>query len=163
MPAPTYQQSGDLLALEYLDRVIREGIDAAELTAAGDVSPDLFEYPGRLMPNPVFLGADDSVLLARQLDDIYDLLVSLPQRRFDGSRTGYGRMLGLSEFQTAVVERAPQEKPPLLARADLYRTDTGFALLEMNTGSSLGGFQCAEINRALVSHPSLANFVADKQ
>ncbi|MFL6164199.1 MAG: hypothetical protein ACJ74U_18510 [Jatrophihabitantaceae bacterium] len=159
----TYRQSGDLLALEYLDRVIKEGIDAAELTAAANVTPVLSDYYGRLMPSPVFLGADDSVLLARQLEVIHDLLISLPQRRFEGSRAKYGRMLGLSEFQTAVVERASPEKPPLLARADLYRTGTGFALLEMNMGSSLGGFECGEINRALVSHPSLATFVADKQ
>jgi hypothetical protein len=161
--AGIYQHSGDLLALEYLDRVVRDGTDAAELTAAGDVSPDLFEYHGRLMPNPVFLAADDCALLGRQLADIYDLLVSIPLRRFGGNRAEYARMLGLSEFQTAVVERAPRENPPPLARADLYRTDTGFALLEMNTGSSLGGFQCGEINRALASHPSLARFMADKQ
>jgi hypothetical protein len=158
-----YQHDGDVLAIEYLDRVIRDGLDAAELTATGDVSPDLFEYPGRLMPNPVFVSAQDSMLLARQLQDIHDLLISLPQRRFGGNPTEYARMLGLSEFQIAVVERARPEQPPLLARADLYRTATGFALLEMNLGSSLGGFQCAEINRAMVSHPCLASFVADKQ
>src|SRR4051794_22656623 len=98
-----YQHSGDLLAYEYLDRVIGDGIDAAELTAAGDVSADLFEYPGRLMPNPVFLAAADSVLLARQLESIYDLLVSLPRRRFAG-RAEYGRLLGLTEFQLEIVE-----------------------------------------------------------
>lgn len=157
-----YRHSGDLLAVEYLDRVIRQGIDAAELTAAGDVSPDLFEYPGRLMPNPVFLGAADGVLLARQLQDIHDLLISLPERRFAGNRAEYGRLLGLSEFQNAIAERAVA-KPPLLARADLYRTGTGFSLLELNTGSSLGGFQCAEINRAMVCHPILADFVQEKQ
>jgi hypothetical protein len=157
-----YRHGGELLAYEYLDRVVKDGIDAAELTAAGDVSPDLFEYPGRLMPNPVFLDAADSVLLGRQLENIYDLLVSLPRRRFAG-RAEYGRVLGLSDFQLEIVERAPREQPPLLARADLYRTETGFALLEMNVGSSLGGFQCAEINRALASHPSLAEFIEDKQ
>jgi len=157
-----YRQRGDFLAVEYLDRIVRDGIDAAELTAAGDVSPDLFEYPGRLLPNPIFVGADDCALLARQLNDIHDLLLTLPERRFAGSLADYGRLLGLSEFQRAVVERA-SAKPPLLARADLYRTATGFALLEMNLGSSLGGFQCAEISRALVSHPSLAGFVAEKQ
>jgi hypothetical protein len=156
-------RAGDLLALEYLNRVVAGGLDAAELTAAGDALPELIDYHGRLMPNPVFLGGDDCVLLTRQLDDIYQLLVSLPQRRFAGSRADYGRMLGLSEFQIAVIEQALPEPPPLVARADLYRTDTGFALLEMNTGSVLGGFDCGEINRALASHPILAGFVAEKQ
>src|SRR3954452_19735393 len=150
----------DLLAREYLGRVIGKGIGAAELTAAANATPVLADYHGRLMPNPVFLSAGDSVLLARQLDVIHDLLVCLPQRRFDGSRAEFGRMLGLSEFQNAVVERAPRKKPPLLARADLYRTDTGFALLEMNMGSSLGGFESGELCRTMVSHPSLAAFVA---
>lgn len=159
----TYQQSGDLLAVEYLDRVIREGVDAAELTAVADGMPEMIDFRGRLMPNPLFLSAEDSALLGRQLADIYDLLVTLPQRRFDGSRTEYGRMLGISEFQNAIVERAPRDKPPLLARADLYRTETGFALLEMNTGSSLGGFECAEINRALAAHPLMAQFVEEKR
>ncbi|HEU5268769.1 MAG TPA: hypothetical protein VFU36_02510 [Jatrophihabitans sp.] len=157
-----YRHGGDLLAVEYLDRVVSNGIDAAELTAAGDVSPDLFEYPGRLMPNPVFVSAADAVRLARQLQDIHDLLISLPERRFAGNRAEFGRVLGLSEFQDAIVERATG-KPPLLARADLYRTDTGFTLLELNTGSSLGGFQCAEINRAMVCHPILADFVQEKR
>ena len=159
----TYQQSGDLLAVDYLDRVIREGIDADQLTAVANGMSELSEFHGRLMPNPIFLGAEDSVLLGRRLHGIYDLLVTLPERRFNGSRTEYGRMLGLSEFQNAVVERAPHDKPPLMARADLYRTDTGFALLEMNTGSSLGGFVCAEINRALATHPILAQFVREKR
>ncbi|HEU5268770.1 MAG TPA: hypothetical protein VFU36_02515 [Jatrophihabitans sp.] len=153
---------GDLLAVEYLDRVIRDRIDAAELTAVADAAPELIDYHGRLMPNPVFLSAADSDLLVRQLDDIHDLLLSLPQR-CAGSRAGYARMLGLSEFQVAVVERAAAGRPPLLARADLYRTGTGFALLELNTGSALGGFDCGEINRTLASHPSLAGFVAEKQ
>ncbi len=159
----TYQQSGDLLAVEYLDRVIREGIDGAELTAVANGIPELSDFHGRLMPNPLFLSAEDSALLGEQLNDVYDLLVTLPQRRFHGNRGEYGRMLGISEFQNAIVERAPRDKPPLMARADLYRTETGFALLEMNTGSSLGGFECAEINRALATHPLLANFVEEKQ
>jgi hypothetical protein len=157
-----FTRGGDLLALEYLDRIIASGIDAAELTAAGDAMPELIDYRGRLIPTPVFLGGDDCALLTRQLHDVHDLLISLPQRRFAGGRAEYGRMLGLSEFQIALVERACED-PPLLARADLYRTDTGFALLEMNMGSSLGGFDCGEISRALVSNPILAGFVAEKQ
>jgi hypothetical protein len=149
--------------MEYLDRVVRDGFEAAELTAAAEASAELFRYYGRFMPNPVFLDADDAALLGRQLNDIYDLLVSIPQRRFRGSRAEYGRMLGLSEFQMAIIERAPHEKPPPLARADLYRTDTGFALLEMNIGSALGGFDCGEINRVMASHPGLGGFVAEKQ
>jgi hypothetical protein len=149
--------------MEYLNRIVSEGIDSAELTAAVDGWPELAEYRGRIMPNPVFLSAGDSALLARRLHDIYDLLVTLPQRRFDGSRAGYARMLGLNELQISVIERAPRDKPPPLARADLYRTATGFALLEMNIGSSLGGFECGEINRALAGHPSLANFMAEQQ
>ena len=159
----TYQHSGTQLAMEYVHRLVSDGIDAAQLTAAAVASPELAIYHGRFMPNPVFLGVDDGALLGQQLNDIYDLLVSIPQRRFGGSRAEYGRMLGLSEFQIAIVERAPREKPPPLARADLYRTDTGFALLELNTGSALGGFECGELNQAMASHPSLATFVADKQ
>lgn len=159
----TYQHSGERLALEYLDRLIGDGIDAAELTAAAEASPELADYYGRFLPNPVFLGSDDCALLARQLEDIHDLMLSLPERRFDGSLSRYGQMLGLPEPQLVLAERAPREKPPLVARADLYRTESGFALLELNFGSSLGGFQCGEINRAMLSHPSLANFMAEKR
>ncbi len=158
-----YQHSGELLALEYLDRIVRDGIDAAELTAAAEASPELADYYGRFLPNPVFLGSEDCALLTRQLEDIHDLMLSLPERRFDGSLTRYGQLLGLPGPQIALAERAPRAKPPLMARADLYRTETGFALLELNFGSSLGGFQCGEINRAMLSHPSLAGFAAEKQ
>ena len=159
----SYRHDGDRLAGEYLDRVVRDGIDSSELTAAVDAWPELFEYRGRIMPNPVFLGADDSALLVRRLDEIYHLLVTLPQRRFAGSRASYARMLGLPEPQIAVLERAPHDEPPPLARADLYRTATGFSLLEMNIGSSLGGFENGEVNRALAGHPVLAEFVQEKR
>jgi len=161
--ADGYRHSGQRLAQEYLDRLVRDGIDSTELTPALDGWPELSEYRGRIMPNPVFLGAGDSALLTRRLDDIYNLLVTIPQRRFAGSRASYARMLGLSEVQIAVLERAPREKPAPLARADLYRTSDGFALLEMNIGSSLGGFEFGEVNRVLVGHPSLADFVREKQ
>jgi hypothetical protein len=161
--AAGYQHDGDRLARECLDRLVSDGIDSAELSALADASPELAEHRGRMMPTPVFLGAADSTRLARQLDDIYNLLVTLPQRRFAGSRASYARMLGLSEVQIAVVERAPREQPPPMARADLYRTATGFALLEMNIGSALGGFECGEITRALSGHPSLADFMREKQ
>jgi len=162
-PGATYQHNGERLAQEYLDRLIRDGTDATELTAAAEASPELADYYGRFLPNPVFLGSADCALLARQLEDIHDLMLSLPERRFDGSLTRYGRMLGLPEPQIVLAERASREKPPLVARADLYRTETGFALLELNFGSSLGGFQCGEINRAMLTHPSLASFAAEKQ
>src|ERR1051326_7463651 len=82
-------RGGDLLALDYLDRIVESGVGAAELTAAGDAMPELIDYHGRLMPNPLFLTGTDCDLLTGQLQDIYDLLISLPHRRFAGSRAEY--------------------------------------------------------------------------
>jgi hypothetical protein len=158
----TYNQQGDLLAAEYLGRLVKDGIDRAQLTAAAGASPDLIAFHGRLMANPVFISGSDSALLARHLYGVNELLASLPQRLL-GSREAYGQMLGLSEIQLGLIKRTPVTKRRPLARADIYRTTTGFALLELNISSSLGGFECAELNRAMVQHPYLQRFVQERQ
>ena len=48
----TYQQSGTRLAQEYVHRLVRDGIDAAQLTAAAVALPKLANLPRSFHAEP---------------------------------------------------------------------------------------------------------------
>lgn len=119
-------------------------------------------YSDRFLPTPVFLTAAQRESVAIDLLDVHRMLTQLPDRVFGGSHGALARAVGMTETQSSVVQRA-LTAPPLapLARSDLYRTADGFKLLELNITSALGGFENAEINRSMLRHPALREFVDD--
>src|SRR5207247_9072406 len=62
--------------------------------------------------------------------------------------------------QVTAIERAGAQAPTRLGRADLFRDQTAFRVLELNLGSALGGLDNALLNRAFLTDPVLADFVA---
>lgn len=154
--------TGAGLAEAYLDRLSAAHVDPDELLTETTGSAALaVGYRGRFLPQPVFLTAAERSTLAADLRGLNDLLVSLPDRLFDGDRVAFARAVGLTDLQAAVVSRAVEGPLTPLARADLYRTADGFRLLEHNITSALGGFENAEINRSMLTHPALAGFVVE--
>lgn len=150
------------LAERYLDQLAAAGTPPADLLAAAVAcEPLAVAYQGRFLPQPVFLTAAERAALAADLRAVHDLLVSLPERLFGGSRAALARAVGMTPVQAALVDAAGGGPLTPLARADLYRTADGFRLLEHNITSALGGFENAEINRAMLRHPALAGFVAE--
>jgi hypothetical protein len=59
-----------------------------------------------------------------------------------------------------VVVRGRGPAPSRMARADLYKDEAGFHLLEVNMGSYVGGLDNTELNLAMLEHPFIAEFVA---
>ncbi|MEU2900455.1 glutathionylspermidine synthase family protein [Streptomyces sp. NPDC001273] len=117
----------------------------------------------RLLTRPAFLEATEVARLEDDLNGVVDLLFSLPDRLFDGDLAAFAAAVGLNPAQTRLVLRSPVPEPTRIGRADLYRDDTGFRLLEFNLSSALGGLQTPELNRLLLTDDRLARFVHDER
>ncbi|MEU9507981.1 hypothetical protein AB0D32_17085 [Micromonospora sp. NPDC048170] len=129
-------------------------------TAAARESATLEPYQDRFMTGPAFLSETESRTVARDLRTVYDLLRALPERVFDGDLTALARAVGMDPRQTALITRGARTGSLVpLGRADLYHDGAGFRLLEFNVTSALGGFECADINRAMLAYPPLREFV----
>jgi hypothetical protein len=161
--APTVALPRSGLGRAYREQLALHATEPAELikdTAASDLLA--VAYRGRFLATPVFLSAAERATLAADLRTVHTLLTSIPDRLFDGDAGALARAVGMTPTQTAVVQRAAAGPPLLpLARSDLYRDADGFKLLELNITSALGGFENADINRAMLRHPALARFVAE--
>ncbi len=139
----------------YLDEVRRRGLRASDLL--GDL-PGLkpFYYQGRYLSRPVFIGYRESRQLYADVENVQDALLSLPRVLFGGDFAAFARAAGAYGPVAAVL--TSQAPPTRLARADLYATADGFRLLELNHGSAIGGQDNADMGRALLRHPVLAEF-----
>ncbi|MEU1128630.1 hypothetical protein ABZ383_01995 [Streptomyces sp. NPDC005900] len=126
--------------------------------AACALSGDI--YGSAFLSRPVFFGRAESRQLGARLSGLYDLLLSLPDRLYDGDLRAFTAALGWAPEQLAAALRADGRARglPRSARADLYREEEGFRLLELNGGSPLGGWDIGVLNRALLEEPYIASF-----
>jgi hypothetical protein len=130
-----------------------------DVMAGLDLPPALHDvYGHRLAPRPFFLDRAEADRVAEDLRRFYDLLLSLPHRRFGGSLTRCAEALGVPPQEAALMSAEP---PPFHGRADLYRVGDGFRLLEFNSGSQLGGTDLGDVARAIHESPVLRDFVRD--
>jgi hypothetical protein len=143
------------LTASYLDEVRRQGLRASDLL--GDL-PGLkpYYYEGRYLSRPVFIGYRESRQLYADVVNVQDALLSLPGALFGGDFAAFARAAGAYGAAAAVLTSQPTQTR--LARADLYATGNGFQLLELNHGSAIGGQDNADMGRALLHHPLLAEF-----
>jgi hypothetical protein len=139
----------------YLDEIRQRGLRASDLLS--DL-PGLktFEYHGRYLSRPLFIGYPECQQLYADVENVRTALLSLPERLYDGDFAAFVRAAGAYGRVAAVL--TGQNKPTQLARADLYASESGFKLLEMNYGSDIGGADNVDMGRALLRHPVLAEF-----
>lgn len=130
-------------------------------TAAARESATLtLAYQDRFLNGPAFLGETERRAVVEDLHTVYELLRSLPERVFDGSITALAAAVGMDPLQSALITRSARTGTLLpLGRADLYHDGAEFKLLEFNLTSALGGFENADINRAMLAYPPLEEFV----
>ncbi|MEH1014393.1 hypothetical protein V6U90_14930 [Micromonospora sp. CPCC 206060] len=144
----------------YAGQLARQAPTDHPAAAALDSATLALAYRGRFLNGPAFLSGTERRTVARDLRTIYDLLRSLPERVFDGSLTALAGAVGMSPLQTALITRSARAGSLVpLGRADLYHDGTGFRLLEFNVTSALGGFENADLNRAMLAYPPLREFV----
>ncbi|MFJ3966393.1 hypothetical protein [Streptomyces sp. NPDC090036] len=128
---------------------IRKAVDSPLLSTG---------YGGAFLNRPLFLEHAQQEGLGRDLSALFRLLTTLPDRVADGDLGRYCELVGMTRSQTDAVRRTAGADPVPLGRADLYHDGDGFRLLEFNLSSALGGFENAEINRALLDVPAVADF-----
>lgn len=120
-------------------------------------------YFGRFLPQPIFVDAPERALLERDLVALLRLLRSLPDRLFQDDAGRMCDAVGMGPLQRRAVLETWEDQEVLLSRADLYQDETGFKVLEFNIVTALGGFENAELNRALLTAPLLKRFVAEEE
>ena len=117
-------------------------------------------YDGDCLTRPVFLEHAEFSVLRDDLLTLHAALASLPGRLFGGDVAGFARAVGLTGAQVTAIERAAGQAPTRLGRADVFRDETAFRVMELNLGSALGGLDNALLNRAFLTDPAVAGFVA---
>ncbi|MEV5438821.1 ATP-grasp domain-containing protein [Streptomyces sp. NPDC052682] len=128
----------------------RGGLDTM---AVDGVSDPWFRYGaggGEMLNRPVLLSAADTRRIQDDLNGLFDLLTTLPDRLFGSDRRAFAEAVGMSPTQIDLVLRGSADHLAPMARADMYREPGGFKVMELNTGSSLGGWQMAEFGRAMM-------------
>ncbi|WP_316524312.1 hypothetical protein [Kitasatospora brasiliensis] len=158
LPTPPRSRLGHAYA-EQLAR--HPSADGRHPTAAARESATLtLAYQDRFLDGPAFLGETERRTVVEDLHTVYGLLRSLPERVYGGSTTALAAAVGLDPVQSALITRSARTGTLLpLGRADLYHDGAGFKLLEFNLTSALGGFEIADVNRAMLAYPPLAEFV----
>lgn len=146
----------------YLAEVAEGGVPAGELVAAAHRFFDLSmtSFDGRCLSRPVFLDHAEHAQISSDMRWLHGALTDLPRRVFGGDRAAFARAVGLTEVQVSAALRGSSGTPTSLARADAYMDATGFRLLEMNMGSTVGGLDSGQLNKAFLTHPAVEKFVA---
>jgi hypothetical protein len=112
----------------------------------------------RMMPRPFFISEQEIRGSAGDLADLFEILVSLPERLFDGDMERYCDELGIDKRRAALMQRFSGSRPTLFGRSDLYHDGTSFKLLEFNVGSQLGGIDQAQVLPALLESADFRAF-----
>ena len=120
-------------------------------------------YGSMPLPRPLFV---DEAIIRGAADDacaIFDLIVSLPDRLFNGDRCRHAVAVGFDERYAALALRGADGRPDKYGRADMVYDGTGFGLVEVNVGSELGGIELSEASRALLEVDAFRGFAEAHQ
>ncbi|WP_327351220.1 hypothetical protein [Streptomyces sp. NBC_01304] len=150
------------LTAEYLDKLQKGNLKAGELLGALPenriLNSDKPGGKGQWLARPLFLGRAEQAQVAGDLETLLAALASLPDRLFGGDFEAFARAVGLNDIQVSAVLRSRSTPMTRQTRADLICDGTGFKLLELNMGSTIGGAENVDACRELLAHPALAEF-----
>jgi hypothetical protein len=159
--------TGAELAARYrthLDVHDRAGADLQELARRSRTDPALQSVlAAPLLLRPMFLSAAEREQLEGDLGALQQLLLSLPERLYDGDVAQMCADLGFSPVQTMAIEETWRDTDVLLARADLIRGADGFRVIEYNLHSSLGGIDSGPWHQQFRELDSFASFATEHE
>jgi hypothetical protein len=156
LPGKTYSA----LTQRYLDAWSAQSELNVEQLRAGvydSIADTIFQ--GRTMSRPGLLERWEVQQLATDMETLYGLVTSLPNKLFGGDLGAFAASTGITPAQVQAVLRGRGSAPSRLARADIYRDETGFRVMELNMSSALGGVDNMTLNRSMLQLPFLADFV----
>ncbi|MFD4314799.1 hypothetical protein [Streptomyces sp. NPDC058548] len=147
------------LSRTYVDECLSGNRGLAEAVARAELPPAFEEaWRAHLLPRPWFVRASETATFARDLEGLFELLVSLPLRLFDGDVDRYAAEVGIDPPLAALLRRGGSGVPAKFGRADAYHDGTAYKLLEFNLGSEVGGVDMAVFNQGLLRVPAFADF-----
>jgi hypothetical protein len=149
------------LTENYLAGFAASGVRAGQILDGVRASTVDTCYMGRSLSRPTFLEYPVLHQLSSDLDQLHLALTGLPDRLFGGDMAAFARAVGASETQADIILRGRGRTPSRMGRADFYRDDSGFRLLEINWGAALGGLDGAVLNREMMRQPFVGDFVAE--
>jgi len=151
------------LTSAYLAAYAQAGPRPSEVADSVQRSADATTFLARTLSRPVFLSHAEHQRLTDDLATIHDAVTALPNRLFGGDLASFARAVGMPEVQVSAVVRSHRDFPIRLSRADLCMTESGFQLLELNMGSTMGGFDNGFLNEGMLADPFVKEFVAEHQ
>jgi len=113
----------------------------------------------RLLPAPVLLDRDVHQRLAADTVRLTGLLVELPRLLYGGAVDRMCADLGLGPLMTAAICTTAAPPPVVFARWDLFETEAGWQLVEVNVGGGMGGGHVGDWNRLMLGAPVLGEFL----
>jgi hypothetical protein len=116
-------------------------------------------FQGNTLSRPGFLERDEVAEVAADMETLYQLVTSLPAKLFGGDIGAFAASTGITPAQVQAVVRGGGSAPSRMARADLYRDETGLRVMELNMSSAIGGIDASTVNRAMLELPFIADFV----
>jgi hypothetical protein len=130
-------------------------------TIVSDVErhPSLANWRGSYLPRPLFVAEREIRAFAADVRGLLDLIISLPERLYDGDLDRYCAALNIDAGRSALIRRMGGAPPPIYGRADMYHDGTSFKLLEAGIAPEMGGVDRAgEIPRAMLRNEAFAAF-----
>lgn len=135
-----------------LGRAVEQVRNAASLAAWG----------GEFLNRPLFVDGAELRAFGDDLHQLLGLLLSLPERLFDGDLERFGAAVGVDGERGALMRRLGVI-PPAVGRADVYHDGDSYRLLEFGIGSDHGGWdRSGEVPRAFLRDNAFAEFAADQ-
>jgi len=152
-----------------IDAVTRAYLEAAGSPAAPlgraveqvTGAASLATWAGQYLNRPLFVEEQPMRRFADDLQRLLGLLLSLPERLFDGDLERFGDAVGVERERGALMRRLGVI-PPACGRADIYDDGDGYRLLEFGIGSDHAGWdRSGEVPKAFLRDPAFAEFAAE--
>jgi hypothetical protein len=121
----------------------------------------LAAWGGQFLDRPLFVAEAELRAFATDLDRLLGLLLSLPERLFDGDLERFSAAVGVAAERGALMRRLGVV-PPATGRADVYHDGESYRLLEFGIGSDHGGWdRSGEVPAAFLRDEAFAAFAAE--
>ncbi len=116
-------------------------------------------YGARQLARPLFVPEAHVRAAAADLMALHGLVAALPDRLYGGDWARLCAELGMEPRAAALaVAAVARGSTPIYCRPDLFYDGNSFTVLELNTGSELGGPDWAELNLGYLRVPEFRAF-----